>query len=128
MDATFWMASSWARLAMPEPSFFSLGARWRLPAMARTAVRITSKDDQAVIVAPVVIAAHGSWEQGKLPTNLPKSSAPHDPFGLKAHFKGASLARDFMPLLVFTGGYGGMVWADHDRTGCRCHAAYAAIC
>lgn len=84
------------------------------------AVRINSKDDQTDIVAPVVIAAHGSWEQGKLPTNLPKSSAPHDLFGFKAHFRGASLAKDLMPLLVFPGGYGGMVWADQDRMSLSC--------
>ncbi|MBB6412797.1 NAD(P)/FAD-dependent oxidoreductase [Mesorhizobium sangaii] len=83
-------------------------------------VRISGKDDERVLVAPVVIAAHGSWEQGKLPTNLPKSSAPHDLFGFKAHFKGASLARDLMPLLVFPGGYGGMVWTDQDRMSLSC--------
>ncbi|UVK46640.1 FAD-dependent monooxygenase [Mesorhizobium sp. AR07] len=84
------------------------------------AVRITTKDDQTVVVAPVVIAAHGSWEQGRLPTNLPKSITPHDLFGFKAHFKGASLAQDLMPLLVFPGGYGGMVWADQDRMSLSC--------
>lgn len=84
------------------------------------AVRISGKDDQRVLTAPVVIAAHGSWEQGKLSTNLPKISAPHDLFGFKAHFKGASLARDLMPLLVFPGGYGGMVWTDQDRMSLSC--------
>ncbi|MBZ9856975.1 NAD(P)/FAD-dependent oxidoreductase [Mesorhizobium sp. CA13] len=83
-------------------------------------VRIESKHDQGVLVAPVVIAAHGSWEQGRLPTNLPKTNAPHDLFGFKAHFTGAELDRDLMPLLAFPGGYGGMVWADRNRMSLSC--------
>ena len=41
--------------------------------------------------APVVIAAHGSWEPGKLPSQLDKINNPSDLLGFKAHFKGASL-------------------------------------
>ena len=70
--------------------------------------------------APVIIAAHGSWEPGKLPSQLDKINNPSDLLGFKAHFKGASLAADLMPLLVFPGGYGGMVLADHGRLSLSC--------
>lgn len=92
---------------------------WRavaiMPAAEGTVVRMTSGSAQMELRAPVIIAAHGSWEQGKLPTHLAKINRPHDFLGFKAHFRGASLARDLMPLIAFPGGYGGMVWADQDR-------------
>ncbi len=65
--------------------------------------------------APVLVAAHGSWERGGLPTNLPKIAGNADMLGFKAHFRGGSLAPGTMPLLAFPGGYGGMVWADDGR-------------
>ncbi|TIU46089.1 MAG: FAD-binding protein [Mesorhizobium sp.] len=97
---------------------------WRAVEIAsngdRAIVRIANREGQTSLSGQVVIAAHGSWGQGRLPTNLPKSSAASDLFGFKAHFRGASLARDLMPLLVFPGGYGGMVWADQDRISLSC--------
>ncbi len=57
-----------------------------------------------------VIAAHGSWERGSLPTQ-PESMdlAPASLLGFKAHFENTNLPPGLMPLLVFRGGYGGMV-------------------
>lgn len=70
--------------------------------------------------APIVIAAHGSWENGSLPT---QSAAPHKPsdlLGFKAHFTGSDLPADLMPLLAFPGGYGGMVHTDSGRVSLSC--------
>lgn len=78
-------------------------------------VALASKDGQTTVTAPVVIAAHGSWEPGTLPTQSRHAHGPGDYLGFKAHFHGAALAPDLMPLLVFPGGYGGMVWADAGR-------------
>src|ERR1700730_12851984 len=86
----------------------------------KTAVRIETKNECRVLIADVVIAAHGSWERGKLPSNLESQNRPHDFFGFKAHIRGASLASDLMPLLAFPGGYGGMVWADQGRVSLSC--------
>ena len=61
--------------------------------------------------APVIVAAHGSWERGMLPTNARREHAPFDYLGFKAYFRGASLRHDLMSLMAFPGGYGGMVWA-----------------
>ncbi|MDB5529408.1 MAG: monooxygenase FAD-binding [Devosia sp.] len=65
--------------------------------------------------APVVIAAHGSWEPGKLSSNFARINRPRDFLGFKAHFLKAKLPGDLMPLIAFPGGYGGMVWSDRDR-------------
>jgi len=62
------------------------------------------------LVAPVVVAAHGSWGASSLPSfpKAPKPS-PGDLFGFKAHFSRARLPGGLMPLFVFPGGYGGLV-------------------
>ncbi|HEY5315745.1 MAG TPA: FAD-dependent oxidoreductase, partial [Pirellulales bacterium] len=72
-------------------------------------------------LAPVVIAAHGSWGGGSLPSSVaactPRRS---DLFGFKAHFLASSLPADLMPLLCFPGGYGGMVHSDAGRVSLSC--------
>jgi flavin-dependent dehydrogenase len=83
-------------------------------------VRIQAGDETTTLRAPVIVAAHGSWEPGPLPSQLGKSNRPSDLLGFKAHFTGSSLAPDLMPLLVFPGGYGGMVSADHGRLSISC--------
>jgi flavin-dependent dehydrogenase len=70
---------------------------------------------------PVIVAAHGSWERGRLPTQpLAPPPQPSDLFGFKAHFRNADLPRDLMPLLAFPGGYGGFVHSDDDRVTLSC--------
>jgi len=83
---------------------------------------VSSKDhSSALLQAPVVIAAHGSWEHGSLATQ-PEILAPRpwDLFGFKAHFHGARLPLGLMPLITFPGGYGGMVHSDHGRVSLSC--------
>jgi flavin-dependent dehydrogenase len=71
--------------------------------------------------APVVIAAHGSWENGQLPTQCPRRAVrPGDLFGFKARFRDSQLPDGTMPLLVFPGGYGGMVHTDSGRVSLSC--------
>jgi flavin-dependent dehydrogenase len=71
--------------------------------------------------ARVVIAAHGSWASGALPTQPPRRPpSPADLFGFKAHFAAADLPPDLMPLLAFPGGYGGMVHCDGGRVSLSC--------
>jgi flavin-dependent dehydrogenase len=83
-------------------------------------VRIASRHRELKLRAPVVVAAHGSWEPGSLPSHLPKRNHPYDLLGFKAHFRHSALPADLMPLLVFPGGYGGMVMADHGRLSLSC--------
>jgi 2-polyprenyl-6-methoxyphenol hydroxylase-like FAD-dependent oxidoreductase len=68
------------------------------------------------VTAAVVIAAHGSWEVGTLPTQVERPTpGPGDLLGFKAHFTGSALPPGLMPLLAFPGGYGGMVHCDGGR-------------
>jgi flavin-dependent dehydrogenase len=80
-----------------------------------------SSTEVAALRAPVVIAAHGSWDSGTLPTELPRRPPRRsDLLGFKAHLLDTALAHDLMPLLSFPGGYGGMVQADAGRTSLSC--------
>ena len=71
--------------------------------------------------ARLVIAAHGSWERGALPTH-PAQQRPRasDLFAFKAHYLDCDLPAGLMPLLVFPGGYGGMVRTDGGRVTLSC--------
>ena len=71
--------------------------------------------------ARIVIAAHGAWEPGALPTQEPRRSAkPDDLLGFKAHFRDARLEPSLMPLVLFPGGYGGLVTTDDGRVSFSC--------
>jgi 2-polyprenyl-6-methoxyphenol hydroxylase-like FAD-dependent oxidoreductase len=69
----------------------------------------------------VVIAAHGYWEPGKLPTQpAPTPPRPRDLLAFKAHFGNSALPPGLMPLLAFPSGYGGMVHCDGRRVSLSC--------
>ncbi|HUY14973.1 MAG TPA: NAD(P)/FAD-dependent oxidoreductase [Terriglobia bacterium] len=73
------------------------------------------------LLARIVVAAHGSWEPGPLPTQPARpASRPSDLFGFKAHFLDSRLPAGLMPLLAFPGGYAGMVHSDHGRVSLSC--------
>lgn len=97
---------------------------WRATNIARDPegfrLCIEAEESTRVLSCSVLVAAHGSWEPGHLQTNLEKRNRPSDFLGFKAHFTGAAMARDLMPLLAFPGGYGGMVWTDKGRLSLSC--------
>jgi flavin-dependent dehydrogenase len=71
--------------------------------------------------APLLLAAHGSWESGPLPTqHFRTQPRPSDLLGFKAHFRADDLAADLMPLIAFPGGYGGMVHTGGERISLSC--------
>lgn len=71
--------------------------------------------------ARIIIAAHGSWEPGMLPTqSLRRPPRDGDLLAFKAHFRNCDLPAGLMPLIVFPGGYGGMVHSDDGRTAFSC--------
>ena len=75
----------------------------------------------ASIEAKSIIAAHGSWEPGQLPTQERLAPRPSDLLAFKAHFHGATLAADTIALVPFPGGYGGaLVLADGRATFACC--------
>lgn len=85
--------------------------------------RIVSREggESLDLRARIVIAAHGSWAPGPLPTQVARpTSRPSDLFGFKAHFLQSRLPAGLMPLLAFPGGYGGMVHSDNGRVSLSC--------
>jgi flavin-dependent dehydrogenase len=81
---------------------------------------VTRGNTRTSLYGRTIVAASGSWERNSW---LPDTAAPHgesDLFAFKAHFDNAELDRDLMPLLVFPGGYGGMVWSDEGRVSLSC--------
>lgn len=71
--------------------------------------------------APVIIAAHGSWE--RMPTGNAepeRDSRPSDLFAFKANFLTTAMEPGLLPVLAFPGGYGGMVLADHGTVTLAC--------
>lgn len=97
---------------------------WQATAAVRDggdmAVSVERSGERRTLLAPVLIAAHGSWEPGGLPSQPKRQHLPSDFLGFKAHFSGSALPPDLMPLLAFPGGYGGMVWADQGRMSLSC--------
>lgn len=71
--------------------------------------------------APVVIAAHGSWEPvGRLGREAPSRHSPGDLFAFKANFHGTRLPAGLLPVLALPGGYGGMVIGDRGMLTLAC--------
>lgn len=97
---------------------------WKLSALRRTesghCCTISSGSESKEIVAPVLIAASGSWEHGPLSPARAGEHAKGDLLAFKARFRNSELPADLMPLLVFPGGYGGMVHTDGDRVSLSC--------
>lgn len=60
----------------------------------------------------IVVDAHGSWERNPFRCDARPAARARDLFGFKARFRGAHLPEGLMPLLLFPGGYGGMVHTD----------------
>jgi flavin-dependent dehydrogenase len=81
---------------------------------------ITAPGKSTELCAPIVIAAHGSWENGPLPTQVWGQHKSSDLVAFKAHFLDCDLPEDLMPLLAFPGGYGGMVHSDGGRVSLSC--------
>ena len=100
---------------------------WSVQALSGTAgahlceIRAIGSDHVEHLHAPVLIAAHGSWEHlpsGRAARRL--SRRPGDLFAFKANFCSAELAPGLLPVLSFVGGYGGMVLADKGITTLAC--------
>ena len=70
--------------------------------------------------ASVVIAAHGSWERAPRAGAAKALRRDSDLLGFKAHFAEARLARGLMPLVLFPGGYGGLVESDDGCVSFSC--------
>lgn len=79
-----------------------------------------------VLRTPVVIDAHGSWER-ELPCSggerapARRSTRSHSELlAFKSSFRNTKLRSGYLPVISFTGGYGGMVIADDGRATLAC--------
>jgi flavin-dependent dehydrogenase len=85
--------------------------------------RIESKttNEKVEIESRVVIAAHGSWGIGPLPTQpVRQTSKASDLLAFKAYFENSLLPSDTMTMLVFPGGYAGTASCDSDLVSFSC--------
>jgi flavin-dependent dehydrogenase len=107
---------------------------WRVTRYARIGAgyvcsieRKLPKDEQQ-LAAPVVIAAHGSSDTGRIsPGPARRAATRSDLFAFKARFKDAALSRSTMPLVAFPGGYGGLVTSDSDEVSFSCCISREAL-
>ncbi|HEX6691666.1 MAG TPA: FAD-dependent oxidoreductase [Burkholderiales bacterium] len=96
------------------------GARVFQPLKANSLVRTDEGFRCESIEAKTVVAAHGSWEPGHLPTQARHPAKPTDLLAFKAHLRGANLAADTIALIPFPGGYGGALTLADGRVTFAC--------
>ena len=90
-------------------------------ALERSSSGFACKTEAGILEARAVIAAHGSWEPGALPTQA-RRSAPQasDLLAFKAHFHGVALNADTIALAPYPGGYGGLLMLADGRATFAC--------
>ena len=89
--------------------------------LSRTKRGFVCQTGSQTLEARAVVAAHGSWEPGALPTQA-RRSAPQasDLLAFKAHFLGAVIPADLIALAPFPGGYGGALMLGDGRATFAC--------
>ena len=87
-------------------------------ARAGAEVRQPATEGRERIEARVRVDARGSWERGT--SGNDHSPRPSDLLGFKARFASARLPAGLMPLVLFPGGYGGLVQSDSDLVSFSC--------
>ena len=87
----------------------------------RVRVRDLASGAQGLLLAPVVILAHGALRSLPADRGSPRRARRgSDLLAFKANFHGAQLAAGLLPVLCFKGGYGGLVVADQGLTTVAC--------
>lgn len=114
LDAALLEAAARSGAQLRQPAAFAAMAR------ERGCLRVTlesGRGDREEVLARMVVDAHGSWEHmpgGQQPAR------PGDLLGFKARFAHARLAPGLMPLVLFPGGYGGLVETDSGVVSFSC--------
>jgi flavin-dependent dehydrogenase len=90
-------------------------------ALERISSGFVCKTETGNMEARAVIAAHGSWEPGALPTQARRSPPQaSDLLAFKAHFHDAAVPADTIALIPFSGGYGGVLMLGDGRATFAC--------
>lgn len=79
---------------------------------------VEREGEREEVRADRVIAANGSWERGALTPQ--RRTHAGDLLGFKARFSSARLPEGSMPLVLFPGGYGGLVQTDRGEVSFSC--------
>lgn len=79
------------------------------PGAFRCEAGMAGTHERVRLHAPLLIAAHGSWQPAPGVPYARAASRAGDLFAFKANFNGAGLSPGLLPVLAFSGGYGGMV-------------------
>jgi flavin-dependent dehydrogenase len=74
----------------------------------RCSLRAVATQERVTLQAEVLIDAHGSWEPMQA-LRAPVPAAASQLLAFKAHFQHSGLEAGTLPVLLFEGGYGGMV-------------------
>jgi flavin-dependent dehydrogenase len=97
---------------------------WKAGALKRQAhgwlCSINHATQNRELYAPVIIIATGSWGQDSMTGKRAVAHQNSDLLAFKAYYRDCDLPSDLMPLLVFTGGYGGMVHAGNGLVSLSC--------
>jgi len=89
--------------------------------LTRTPSGFICETPSMTLQAHTVVAAHGSWEPGRLPTQERRATPkPADLLAFKAHFRDAGLSSDTIALAPFPGGYGGVLVLGDGRATYAC--------
>jgi flavin-dependent dehydrogenase len=93
----------------------------KIASLTRCGAGFTCETQLMAIEANIVVAAHGSWEPGELPTqHRHPAPSPSDLLAFKAHFQEAEFAADGIALVPFAGGYGGVLRLGDGRATFAC--------
>ena len=118
LDATLLEAARQAGASVYQP--WRVESCWK-DAELHLCTIATVRNDSQVLIAPIVIAAHGSWDTGRLELpGVPERALPSDLLAFKARFTRTALPAGRMPLIAFPGGYGGLVHSDGGRVSFSC--------
>jgi 2-polyprenyl-6-methoxyphenol hydroxylase-like FAD-dependent oxidoreductase len=91
-----------------------------IPGAMQCQVRV-SRRALATLTAPIVIDAHGSWQRDLVIAERQRSRRRCGEWlAFKANYSAARLPQGLLPVLAFSGGYGGMVIAEADRATLAC--------
>ncbi|HYC35393.1 MAG TPA: NAD(P)/FAD-dependent oxidoreductase [Usitatibacter sp.] len=82
-------------------------------------IRIDSRSGVEELQGRLLVDAHGSWERSPLDVGRTRPGE-RDLLAFKARFLGASLSPGLMPLVLFPGGYGGLVQSDSGTVSLSC--------
>jgi flavin-dependent dehydrogenase len=97
---------------------------WRVTRLRRSsdgyACAISTKGASEELATRILIAANGSWERNPVQGSPVRAHKSSDLLAFKAHFVNCDLPTDLMPLVVFPGGYGGLVHSGGGRVSLSC--------